>query len=125
MSASVKSRAGRTSPDVSTVCHQLTDEVFLYVLRKILLLLKLNKLFKKPLGLAAKCIVPKLKTGCFFSELVRSRRFTRFSQDDGCRSTMSQRCTLPSQIQWRYFIHSLYWVFSVLFWPICIIVYCL
>lgn len=36
-------------------CDKLQDKEFHRVLRKILLLLRLNKQFKKPLGLAEKC----------------------------------------------------------------------
>ena len=46
------------------VCEEQEDYVFPPRVEKILPRLKLNDLFKNPLGLAGKCIVTKLKTGC-------------------------------------------------------------
>lgn len=47
-------------------CDKLKDGVFLLSVEKFLLLLKLIDSLKTLFGLAGKCLVRKLKTGCFF-----------------------------------------------------------
>ncbi len=61
--------------------------MFLYGLRKNILLLKLNKLFKNPDGVSGKCVVTKLKTG-FPYEKFDFFRDTWFSQDSATTRTM-------------------------------------